>query len=129
MAVVEGGSLLEILQRVFIRLLAAVQADEQLRAAMEIALFKTEQSVELLAGREEQAKASADLLAWITEVMRRGISGGELRSDLAPEDMARAFMSLQNGAVYLWLSDPQAFSLDKSAEALAEIFLAGITPR
>ena len=41
-AAAEGGSLVEILRRVFIRLLEAVESDAALRAVMDISLFKTD---------------------------------------------------------------------------------------
>jgi hypothetical protein len=58
--------------------------------------------------------------------MRQGVAAGELRADLDPAELARAFLIVQNGAVYLWLSDPEAFSLRGSAEALADIMLHGL---
>ena len=69
------------------------------------------------------------LLAGIAEAMRQGIADGDLRADLEPAEMARAFIAFQNGAMHLWLWDPTAFSLKDSAPRLADIFLRGILPR
>ncbi len=125
-AVAQGGSLVDILRRIFIRLLEAVEEEPDLRAIMEIHLFKTGLSRDLQPGRERQVQAAETLLSGIAEAMRRGIATGELRDDLQPEEMARAFLALQNGAIYLWLMNPLSFSLRQSAESLVEIFIGGI---
>ena len=125
-AVAEGGTFREILRRIFVRLLSSVEDDKQLRAIMEIALFKNEQTKELKAGHKEQIEASRRLMACIAEAMSQGIASGELRSDLDPQEMARAFMAFQNGSIYLWLSDPKSFSLKASSGNLADIFLSGV---
>jgi TetR/AcrR family acrAB operon transcriptional repressor len=128
-AVAEGGTFREILRRIFVRLLSSVEDDKELRAVMETALFKTELTRELKPGRRQQVEASRTLMAGIAEAMRRGITAGELRSDLDPLEMARAFMAFQNGAIHLWLSDPDSFSLKASADTLADIFLNGVSCR
>jgi hypothetical protein len=58
--------------------------------------------------------------------MRKGVVAGELNNELDPSEMARAFLALQNGVIYLWLSDPESFSLKQSAIQFAEILLQGI---
>lgn len=128
-AAAEGGSLTDILRRVFIRLLEAVENDPTLREIMEINLFKTERSTELLTGQQQRLEGSRSLMASIAAVMAKGAASGELRGDLDPLDMARAFLAMNNGAIYLWLSDPTAFALRTSAPSLADIYLQGILPR
>jgi TetR/AcrR family transcriptional regulator, acrAB operon repressor len=128
-AVKEGGTFKDILRKIFMRLLSAVEDNKELRAVMEIALFKTESTDELKTSRRKQIEDSRALLAGITEAMRQGIASGELRSDIEPAEMARAFMAFQNGAIYLWLWDQGSFSLKISAETLADIFLAGVSSR
>jgi TetR/AcrR family acrAB operon transcriptional repressor len=126
-AVAEGGTFREILRKIFVRLLSAVEDDKELRAVMEIAIFKTELTKELKSGHQKQVETSRTLIAGIAEAMRQGIISGELRSDLDPQEMARAFMAFENGAIYLWLSDPDSFSLKGSAGTMADIFLAGVS--
>jgi TetR/AcrR family acrAB operon transcriptional repressor len=122
----EGGSLLDILRRVFVRLLEAVEDDPALRAVMEISLFKTERVPELAEIYNGQAAGSHVLLEGIAQVMRQGVAAGDLRADLDPLDMARAFLGFQQGMIYLWVLAPETFSLKGSAPALAEIFFKGI---
>lgn len=126
-AAAEGGSLVEILRRIFIRQMEAVEHDLELRKMMEISLFKTERTPELLASQQQRIESSRGLLESIAQAMQKGISAGELRSDMDPMEMSRAFLALQNGAIHLWLHDPQAFSLSASAPSLIAIYLEGIT--
>ena len=135
-AIAEGGALLDIVRRIFVRLLTAVEREPELRAVMELSLFRTERTPGLLAARERQQESGRALLAGIAAAMHRaaardgadGVATGELRAGLDPDEVARAFLALQNGAVYLWLQDPCAFSLQASAPALADILPRGIAP-
>lgn len=127
-AIAQGGSLIEILQRVFVELLQAVESEDSLRAVMELQLFKTELTEELRPGRQLQVQAGQALIASIAAALQQGVEDGVLRADLEPDDMALAFMALQNGAIQLWLMDLEAFSLRQVAEPLAKIYLNGIVP-
>jgi TetR/AcrR family acrAB operon transcriptional repressor len=127
-AAAEGGSLVEILRRIFIRQLEAVENDPDLRNMMEISLFKTERTPDLQAAQQQRLETSRALLEGIAQALRQGMAAGELRADLHPLDVARAFLALQNGAIYLWLYDPLSFSLSAIAPTLAEILLNGILP-
>ena len=126
-AVAEGGSMVDILRRIFIRLLTAVESDPALRAVMEINLFKTEYSPELSDTLSMQVENGRVLLAGISQAMEQGIAAGELRSDMEAEDLARAFIAFQNGVLHLWLIDPIAFDLGERAAQMAEILIQGIS--
>ena len=128
-AVAEGGSMVDILRRIFIRLLTAVESDPALRAVMEINLFKTEYSPELSDTLSNQIENGRILLADITQAMEQGIAAGELRSDMEAEDMARAYIALQNGVLHLWLINPNAFDLGERAPKMAEILIQGISQK
>jgi TetR/AcrR family acrAB operon transcriptional repressor len=128
-AIGEGGTLPEVLRRVFVRLLEAVESDDELRSVMELSLFKSERTPELASSQSQHIENGRALLAGIAEAMRQGIASGELRQDVDPVELARAFLALQHGAVYLWLLDPQSFSLASSAGSLAEVFIQGITKK
>ncbi len=128
-AVAEGGSMVEILRRIFIRLLIAVESDPALRAVMEINLFKTEYSPELSDTLSMQVENGRILLSGISQAMEQGIEAGELRSDMEAEDLARAFIAFQNGVLHLWLIDPVAFDLGARAPQMAEILIQGISQK
>ena len=125
-AVAEGGTLLEILRRVFVRQCALIEEDKEARAVMELALFKTGLDPELQAGRKKQVEAGNALLAGITGAMQQGVAQGVLRNDMDPADLARAFLAFENGVLQLWLVSPKSFSLKARAESFAEILLDGL---
>ena len=125
-SVAEGGDFLVILHRIFIRQLAMIEADPELRAFAELRLFKTEQVPELYDGRQQQIRAGAQLIETIAASIRLGIEQGMVRTDLDPRDIARAMIALQNGLIQQWLLAPGSFSLGFSAAALADIFISGI---
>ena len=125
-AVAEGGSLIEILRRVFVRQCALIEEDKEARAVMELALFKTGLDPELQAGRKKQLEAGNALIAGITDAMRQGVAHGVLRKDTDPADMARAFIAFENGVIQLWLASPKSFSLKSSAGSFADILIAGL---
>ncbi len=128
-AAAEGGTLVEILRRVFIRLLVAIEDEPGLKEVMEISLFITERTPDLAPTLQQRLEGNHALLDSIAAVMAQGIASGELRGDLHPLDMARAFLGFQNGMTHLWLQEPAAFSLKACAPALAEIYLKGIQIR
>ena len=125
-AVSEGGTLIEILRRIFVRLCTVIEEDKELRAVMELTLFKTGLDPELQAGRRKQIEAGNALLKGITEAMAQGIAQGVLRDDIDAADIARAFIAFENGAIQLWLLSPKSFSLKASAESFADILVAGL---
>jgi TetR/AcrR family acrAB operon transcriptional repressor len=125
-AIAEGGTLIEILRRIFIRVCTVIEEDKEMRAVMELTLFKTGLDPELQAGRKKQIEDGNALLKGITEAMRQGIGQGVLRDDMDPADMARAFIAFENGAIHLWLLSPRSFSLKTSAESFADVLVAGL---
>jgi TetR/AcrR family acrAB operon transcriptional repressor len=125
-AVSEGGTLIEILRRIFVRVCRVIEEDKELRAVMELTLFKTGLDPELQAGRRKQIEAGNALLEGITEAMGQGIAQGVLRDDIDAADIARAFIAFENGAIQLWLLSPKSFSLKASAESFADILVAGL---
>lgn len=125
-AVAEGGTLLEILRRIFVRQCTLIEEDREARAVMELALSRTGSDPEVEAGRKKQIEAGSALIEGIAGAMQQGIIQGVLRSDLVPADMARAFLAFENGAIQLWLTSPKSFSLKQSAESFAEILISGL---
>ena len=125
-AIADGGSFVDILRRIFVRQLQAVEEDPDLRAIMEIHLFKTGLDPELQTAHLQQIQSGQALLEGINDAMSMGIAAGELRADIDPLEMARAFLAFQNGLIYLWLLTPDSFSLSSSAESMAEILVGGV---
>jgi len=122
----EGGALIDILRRVFIRLLQAVEEDHELRAMMELYLFKTGLVPDLEAGKQLQIQSGMELVEMLAGIMQEGMEQGLLRPDMEPKEMARAYLAFQNGLIHLWLTSPTQFSLKTSAETFSNMLLAGI---
>jgi AcrR family transcriptional regulator len=122
----EGGTLLDILRRVFVRQLQAIEDDPALRALMELQLFKTGLVPELEEGRQQQFEASIGLVEMLTGILGQGVGMGLIRSEVSPQEMARAYLAFQNGLIHLWLTTPSQFSLKDSADAFADILMAGL---
>jgi len=125
-ALAEGGTLIEILRRIFVRQCALIEDDKEARAVMELALFKTGLDPELQAGRKKQIDEGNALITGIAGAMQAGVMQGLLRNDMDPADMARAFIAFENGAIQQWLASPKSFSLKTSAESFADILIAGL---
>jgi len=125
-AVSEGGTLLDILRRVFIRQLQVIEEDREMRALMELYLFKTGLVPELEEGRQQQIESGIELIEMLANIMSQGMEQGLLRSDVEPKDMARAYLAFQNGLINLWLTASGQFSLNASAESFVDILIAGI---
>lgn len=122
----EGGTFTQILTRVFAGMLKAVESEQELRSMMEISLFKSGYSDPKEDWRMRQVELNRALIQGIAETMRQGIETSALRKDLDPVLAARAFLAFQNGIIFLWLSDPSAFSLSGKADAFAEVYLKGV---
>src|SRR5690348_3349429 len=125
-AAAEGGDFITVCQRILTRLLTRLEEDKELRAVMELSLFKTEHTAELAGVIANQRASMNELVAQLAGIMQAGIAQGALRADRDPWDVARGFLAYQQGAFHLWLSDPDAFSLRERASALADLFISGI---
>lgn len=125
-AAAEGGDFITICQRIMTRLLIRLEEDKELRAVMELSLFKTEHTEELADVLIHLRAGTNELIAQLAGIMQAGIAQGALRAHLDPFDVARGFLAYQQGVFHLWLTDPDAFSLRERASALADLFISGI---
>ena len=125
-AMAEGSSFAEICALILQKSLAVVESNPQMRQIMTLSLFKTgfdPELAELDAARQQQAITTVEAIA---QMMQAGIANGDLRPNLDPHDLARAFIAYQNGLITLWLTNRQAFSIGERAVQFAQIFLNGI---
>lgn len=125
-AVAEGGTLLDIIRRVFVRQLQVIEEDREMQALMELYLFKTGLVPELEEGRQQQIASGIALIEMLADIMQQGIAQGLLRSDVDTKVMARACLASQNGLINMWLTTPTQFSLKANAESFIDILMAGI---
>ena len=125
-AIQEGGTFLEILQRILIFTLELVNRDSQFRAAMRLLLFNSGDSPELSAMRALRLEQGLAQMEQIAGFFQLGLSQGEVQPDLDPQVAARAFLAYQNGLIMLWLSAPGSIDLEKHADGLADVFVRGV---
>jgi AcrR family transcriptional regulator len=125
-AIAEGGTFQEVGKRVLINAWTFLEEDPHLTKVVELFNFKTGFTSELDEINQQRVEESETLVAYIVGFIQKAIERGELRPDLDPEIVARAFIAYQNGIMNLWLINRNAFSLIKSAHALAATFFQGI---
>jgi TetR/AcrR family transcriptional regulator, acrAB operon repressor len=128
-AIQEGGTFLEIVQRILVFTVQMLNDDSQYRAAMALLLFNAWESPELLSMREERLKHGLTQMEQVVGFFRMALAQGAVRADLDPEVAARAFMAYQNGLMMLWLASPGILNVEQHSQGLAEIFVQGIAPR
>lgn len=127
-AIIEGGTFADICQRIFITTLQILEDDPKFRQVMALSLFKTGVSAELAALETERLQNAEATMQGISAYMQAGIDSGDIRADIEPEVMARAFIAFQNGLAWLWLANGEFFSLKDEATAYADILLHGLLP-
>ncbi len=125
-AVAEGGSFAEICRRIFVTTLEMLASDKRFQQVTALSLFKTGVSPELAKIEQDRLRNATAVIDGIAAYMLYGIETGEVRTDLAPDVVARAFLAFQNGAALLWLANGEFFSLVDDAPIMADIFLQGI---
>lgn len=127
-AIAEGGSLVEIMTRILAFSLALFEDDSRLRQTYELSMIKVAADPELASVHQQRVDQGEQLVSSTASFIAQGIIMGELRGDLDPVMVARAFIAYQNGVVSLWLSNRQAFSLREKAAEFASIFMRGLLP-
>lgn len=128
-AIGEGGSFLEICRRVFVRPLAALEADEAFAAFYELVQFHTVAIPELEAAHEQRRAGDEAMLQNIAGYFQMGMGQGAVRPELDARELAHTFVALQNGLIHLWLLRGRVFSLVEAAESSADVFVEGIAMR
>ncbi len=126
-AIDAGGKTLDVLKRLFVDLLVYAHDDPEFRAVNELVLFKTGSAPELQEGFQYKIAGNRQMVEFLAGKVQTGIDTGEIRPDVDPRDAALSLISLNNGLLSLWLLDPDLFALKERAEAIAEIFIRGIT--
>ena len=123
-AIAEGGGFLEIIERVFVRQMMQIDSDPELRAQALFALRGDYMSIPSV--RDEIERRHTQTWTMLTQTFAEAQAGGVVRTDLAPRDIARAFIALQNGLVHVSSLPGQTQAVGDSAAALAKVLIAGI---
>ncbi len=128
-AIQEGGTFLEIIQRILVYTLQLLADDGEYKASLALLLFNAWGSPDLAPMNARHLEQNRVQLEQIAGFFRAAHARGEIRADINPEVAARAFVAYQNGLVLLHLAVPGALSVEQHAQGLAETFVQGIAPR
>jgi len=127
-AIAGGGSFLDIARRVLVSSLELLQQNSQYRRVTALYLFKAGSSPELAAFQRQRNEDMKQQVAQVAEFFKMALVQGAVRADLDPRLAAQAFLSYQSGLMLLWLLNPGLISVEEDADALADVFIHGITP-
>lgn len=126
-ALTQGGTPLEIIRRLIVRVLQYLEEDVDYRAIQELVLFKTPITPELESSVEAKRAGTRALIDYLAKLIEQGIDTRLIRPGTNPRDAALAIIGLMNGVSTMWLLDQSLFSLRARAENIADTFLMGIT--
>jgi TetR/AcrR family acrAB operon transcriptional repressor len=126
-AIKEGGSMVDIIKRVFVRKMAYTAKDDVFRAVNELQFFKTGMSPDLVDSVKWKREGFRQGVDGVAEAVRAGIAEGSIRPNIDPIKAGIANIALQTGLTILWMIDPDLFSLAGDAEDFADLFNEGIT--
>jgi TetR/AcrR family acrAB operon transcriptional repressor len=121
-AVDGGGNYIEIVTRILVYTFELLEDDRRFSEVMALQL-NTPEAEGFSQQRYDEAQ---QLVTSISGLFKLIIEQGELRQDLDPDTVARAFLGYQYGLSSLWLFNREVFSIKESAPELAEIFVRGI---
>jgi len=103
-----------------------VSEEDELSVIEELVVFKSETRKELQRFYKAHMEKVREMRELMTGLIREGIEIGEIDSRLDPETAALAWISYIGGVKLVWSSGIAPFSIRKSAESLADIFINGI---
>ncbi|MGD2155592.1 MAG: TetR family transcriptional regulator [Anaerolineales bacterium] len=122
----EGGTPANVLRRLLVRSFEFGEEDEEYRAVIELSLKETANSPELSKISKQILESRRMLAQFFENLIREGIAVGEFNPDTSPEDAALTLVGFMNGMGFIWVQDPDFFSIKDRAESLVETFLLGI---
>lgn len=128
-AIQEGGTFLEITQRILVYTVKLLAEDSQYQEAMALLLFNAGDSPDLFSMRERRLEQGKAQLEQVVGFFRMGLAQGAVRPDLDPEIGARAFMAYQNGLYMLELTSPGILNVEQHSKKISEVFTQGIASR
>jgi Transcriptional regulator len=127
----EGGTPMEILERVLVSLLKFVEEDDDYRAVQEILIFQMVDDPELSLRLEDKKHAYEESIGYIAGLIEQAKGSGEVRHDVDATTAAIAAYGMLNGVVFIWLversvAETPQFSLKKQASSFIKLYLRSI---
>jgi TetR/AcrR family acrAB operon transcriptional repressor len=124
------GSPLTKIRNLLEKLFAMLEEDKEYSDAYRTFIFRGELTGE--AGRiynEMMGSYYRETAQTIADLIREGISVGEIRSDIKPQSAASAILYYISGVEFAWLSVPDLFSAKEASMELAEAYIRGLASR
>jgi TetR/AcrR family acrAB operon transcriptional repressor len=126
-----GGTPLELLESMMVRLIQFVEEDDDYRAVQEILIFKMTDDPELTLRLEDKKHAQEESVTYLAGLIEKGKKAGEVRKDVDPMTAAIACYGMLNGIVFLWMversvTDKPQFSLKTQAPDFVKLYLRSI---
>ena len=128
-AIQEGGTFLEIVERILFYTIELLADDGEYKASLALLIFNAWGDPDLAPLNARRLEQDLAHLEQIAGFFRAAQARGELQADIDSEVTARAFVAYQNGLVLLHLAVPGALSVEQHAQGLAKTFVQGIAPR
>jgi TetR/AcrR family acrAB operon transcriptional repressor len=119
-------SFVDTIKEILVKPMSLLEQNKHFREVMALSLFMSGSSPELAGLQRRRYEEARELVENVAVFFQMGIDQGEIRPDIDPLMAARAFIAYQNGLSLLWLSNQDAFSIQKNAEELASIFICGL---
>ncbi len=126
--VAEGGTPLQTLERILIRLMEYLEEDDDFRAVQELTILRTEVVPELEDSMKEKFRLQRASIDSFAELIRKGQQAGEIRQDVDPEIAAVTAIGLMNGVIVMWMMDHSLFSIKAYARPVVQTYLKGLVP-
>jgi TetR/AcrR family transcriptional regulator, acrAB operon repressor len=118
---------LQKLRKLIVLSMASVEEDPELRATMEMTLFKTELTEDMVPMMEAKNRAVNALIDSTARLIEEAKAAKRVRRGVDARVAAIGVQSFVSGVVSTWLVDPTRFSLKASAAKFADMILEGIT--
>jgi TetR/AcrR family acrAB operon transcriptional repressor len=124
----EGGTPLQTLERILIRLMEYLEEDDDFRAVQELTILRTEVVPELEDSMKEKFRLQRASIDSFADLIRQGQQAGEIRQDVDPEIAAITAIGLMNGVIVMWMMDHSLFSIKAYARPVVQTYLKGLVP-
>jgi TetR/AcrR family acrAB operon transcriptional repressor len=128
----EGGTPLELLERILVRGLEFLEEDSDYRALQEILIFKTSEDPNLSLRLEDKQHAYEESISYLAALIARAKEAGEVHQDIDPMTAAITACGMLNGIALVWMversvSEKPQYSLKAQARSFVKLYLRGIT--
>ncbi len=124
----EGGTPLQTLERILVRLMEYLEEDDDFRAVQEMVMLRTEVVPELEETMKEKYRLQRESIQSFAGLIKQGQDAGEVRPDIDPEIAAIATIGVMNGVIMMWMMDHSLFPLKAYAKPVVQTYLRGLTP-